>query len=871
MPRTLHHLVQRPIATAAFVLGLASLAAGVEAQRLPQTVRPEHYRLLLTPNLKAATFTGDEAIDVMLLRPSRTITLNAAELTFTDVKATTEGNVSVTGTVTLDSANEQAILTFPVELPSGKTTLAIQYTGILNDDLRGFYVAKTDRHNYAVTSFESTNARRAFPSFDEPAFKATFDIALTVDAGDMAISNSAVLSDRPAPAIAGVARHTVVFATTPRMSTYLVAFLVGDFECISGASDAIPIRVCATPGKREMSRFALSAAEYDLHYYDDYFGIPYPLSKLDMIALPDFGPGGLENFGAITYRETLLLLDEETATLDQKKDVASTVAHELAHQWFGDLVTMQWWDNLWLNEGFATWMAIKPVSARHPEWHYSQNNASELQTTLRLDGQSTTHAIRARADTPSEIGAMFDGISYGKAGAMLAMVEHYLGEETFRQGVHDYLAKHEYGNATAEDFGKAEAARSGIPVDRIMASLVEQPGVPLLSFTDHGGGSIGVKQSRFVSDPSASVNDAGRWALPVCFKTNGKPVCEVIAAAAQRMSVPASGFLFANAGAKGYYRSSYSQGDYQKILVNAETSLTPEERIVLIGDELALMHSGAATASDNLDLMAALHDDPNVIVLQNVLGTISDIENQIATDDDREMLRAWVLKEFAPVYHVLGSTPTGNGAESQNRQQLRALIFIALGEAKDSEILTEARALADRYIADQRSVDPTLAASALYIAATNGDAALYDRLLALRASSQDPEVQASSLYLTTHFTDSSLVTRTLDMVTTTKLRNRDNATMLAIMLRNRDTQVLAWTYITRHWDRIQATADARLVGAAGTFCSTERRDEVLHFFETHKIAGAERALKIAGETIGSCVQLRDAQEPNLKRWLIAHS
>jgi aminopeptidase N/puromycin-sensitive aminopeptidase len=861
----------RRISTALFVLGLVSLAASVEAQRLPHTVRPEHYNLRLIPDLKAATFTGDEVIDVTLSQPSRIIVLNAADLTFKSVTATTKGHPAVTGMVTLDSANEQAVLTFPGELASGKVRLAIHYTGILNDDLLGFYLAKTATRSYAVTSFESTNARRAFPSFDEPALKATFDIALTVDAGDMVISNSAVLSDTPAPAIAGVAKHTVVFVTTPRMSTYLVAFLVGDFECISGASDGIPIRVCTTPGKRETGRFALSAAEYDLHYYDHYFGIPYPLSKLDMIALPDFGSGGLENFGAITYRETLLLVDEKTATLDQKKDVTVTVAHELAHQWFGDLVTMRWWDNLWLNEGFATWMATKPVSTQHPDWHYSQDNASELQTALRLDAQPTTHAIRTRVDTPSEIGAMFDGISYGKAGAMLAMVEHYLGEETFRDGVHDYLARHKYGNATAEDFWKAQTRRSGRPVDRIMSSLVEQPGVPLLTFTDHDVGGVEVRQSRFFSDPSASAKDARLWALPLCFKTSGKPACAMLDSATRRVPVATSNFLFANADAKGYYRSSYSKADYQKIVANAETSLTPEERIVLVGDELALMHSGAATAGDNLDLMAALHDDPNVIVLQNVLGTLGEIENQLATDDDRAMLRAWVRREFVPVYRALGAKPTGKDVESHNRQQLRALIFIALGEAKDPEILTEAKALTDRYIADQRSVDPSLAASALYIAATNGDAELYDRLLALRASSQDPEVQASSLYLTTHFTDSTLVTRTLDLVTSSKLRNRDNATMLAIMLRNRDTQELTWSYIARHWDLIHANAGARLVGATGTFCSTEKRDEVLRFFETHKVAGAEQALKIAGESIGSCVRLRDAQEPNLKRWLIAHS
>ena len=356
--------------------------------------------------------------------------------------------------------------------------MKIAYSGVLNGDLRGFYLSRTAKRNYAVTQFEPTDARRAFPSFDEPAYKATFDVSLIVPQGDTAIGNTNIVSDTPGP-IAG--EHTITFARTPKMSTYLVAFLVGDFKCLSGESDGVPIRACATPDKVQLAQFALSGAEFFLHYYDDYFGIKYPMPKLDMIAIPDFEAGAMENFGAITYRETAMLVDEKTASVNAKKIVAVDVAHEMAHQWFGDMVTMEWWNNIWLNEGFATWMSNKPLAAWKPEWQIPESQAAELNQTLDLDGGRATRAIRSRAETPAEINEMFDGIAYGKAAAVLLMTENYLGEagvsrrraslsagahvwQCHGRGLLEYVAGIEW-QARRQDHGEPGGAARGAAVD----------------------------------------------------------------------------------------------------------------------------------------------------------------------------------------------------------------------------------------------------------------------------------------------------------------------------------------------------------------------------------------------------------------------
>ncbi len=848
---------------------LAMFAAGNAcAERLSGTVLPQHYALALTPDLSKATFEGSETIDVTLAEPADHITLNAVDITFKTVTVTAADKVQ-TGSVSLDKSKEQATFTFAEKIPAGPARLQIEYSGTLNDKLRGFYLSKTARRNYAVTQFESTDARRAFPSFDEPAMKATFDVALTVDAGDTVISNGPIASDTPGP---GAGKHTLTFPTTPKMSTYLLAFLVGDFKCSAGESDGVAVRVCSTPDKVAFTKYGLDIATYMLHYYDTYFGIAYPLKKLDLIGLPDFEAGAMENFGAITYREEDLLLDEKTATTGAKKGVAVTIAHEMAHQWFGDLVTMKWWDNVWLNEGFATWMENKAVAVMHPEWAMEQEVAASEDDTLNVDAQPTTRAIRAKAETRDEIEEMFDSISYGKASDVLLTVENYLGPETFRKGVHAYLSAHLYANATAEDFWNAQTATSHKPVDKIMDSLISQAGVPLLSFGEPADGKVKVEQKRFFLSPSIQPDPKQKWTLPVCFKSGDSDgqTCEVLTPETMSLKTPSGGTMFANAHASGYYRSAYPANIFANLVATVETELTPAERISLTGDEWAQLRANKATAGDYLNLAAALKADPNAAVVSDALGGVDSIYDRIAsTPDEKAALGAWIRSTFSPVYAKLGPA---TATDSSNVVELRAHLFELLGYyGKDPQILSEASQIAAKYIADPGSVDPNLGQTALSIAARNGDAALFDKLQNIFETSTNPEFQESALRMLAEFEDPALEQRSLDYAISGKVRSQDAAIQIAYGLQIDANRDMAWSFVKSHWDKLNTLLTPELgsilVSSAGSFCSTGGRDDVQSFFTAHPVPAAETSLEHAIQRVNGCIEMRGLQEPRLKEWL----
>ncbi len=838
------------------------------AQRLSGNVRPEHYSISLAPDIQSATYAGTETIDVVLQQPASSITLNAIEVAFKSVKITAAGNQQ-TATVALDADKQQATFTLPAQLPAGKATIAIEFTGALNNELRGFYLSKTPKRNYAVTQFEAVDARRAFPCFDEPALKATFDVTLVVDAADTAISNTAIVSDTPGP---NNGKHSLKFGTTPKMSTYLLAFLVGDFQCTTGQQDGVTIRVCSTPDKVALTSYGVEVASYVLHYYNHYFGIPYPLKKLDLIGIPDFEAGAMENFGAITYREDALLLDPKTASLGSRKEVAFVIAHEMAHQWFGDLVTMQWWNNIWLNEGFASWLENKPVAAMHPEWNIDESAIAGLDNILNLDAQPTTRTIRAKADTPDQINQMFDGITYGKASAVLLTVENYIGAETFRQGVHNYLSSHLYSNATAEDFWGAQTAVSHKPVDKIMESLVVQPGAPILLFGEPSGGKVPVTQRRFFLSPGISPDPAQKWTLPVCFKTSGSgQTCQLLTPSTTTLDIP-SGIFFPNAGGNGYYRSAYPPSAYKQLVAEAETALTPGERIRLIGNEWAQVRADKSTVSDFLNLVAALKTDSDAEVVGTYLGGIESTYRQVAaTPNERDGLSAWLRATFSPQLAKLGSP---SSSDSPNTRELRARLFYILGTlGKDPAVLAQSHEIAEKYLADPSSVDSTLAQTALGIATRNGDSALFDKLQHVYETSTNPELQQRALHLLANFDDPALAQRALDYAVSNKVRNQDSAIQIGIALRSDSTRELTWNYVKANWDKVQAQfttfMGALLIESTSSFCSADGRDDVQKFFSEHKVPSSSVSLTHATDRINGCIELRKLQQPNLQQWLAA--
>jgi len=866
--------MKRILALLIFVSIAFSLAL---AQRLPEVAAPENYQLSFKPDLEKATFDGDETISVRILHPTSEITLNSAEIEYHEVSITSGGSAQ-TAKVTLEKDKEMAMLAVEKPLAAGSATIHIRYSGVLNDEMRGFYLGKDDQgRKYAATQFEATDARRAFPSFDEPAYKATFDITAVAGKGQVAISNQKIVSDTPGPGD----MHTVRFATTVKMSSYLAALVVGNFEYIEGKADGVPIRVYSTPGKKEMGKFALETAEHVLNYYDRYFSIKYPYGKLDLIAIPDFSAGAMENTGCITFREVILLIDEKRGSIDLKKEIASVIAHEMAHQWFGDLVTMKWWDDIWLNEGFATWMSSKPIEAWKPEWNFNLDDVIQTGNTLNTDSLANTRPIHQAADTPAQITELFDGIAYGKAASVLRMLESYLGEETFRSGVNAYIQRHQYANATAEDFWDAQANTSKKPVDQIMPTFVKQAGVPVINVKAQCSGNsttVTLDQRRYYYDREKfqAPNDE-LWEIPLCMKSSardGAPKCELLTKRNETFTLPGcSTWVFANAGAAGYYRIGYQPDAVRALANDVESKLSPAERIALQTDIWASVRVGDEPVGDYLALAQGLGADRNRAVLEEVLKQLHYIAQYLVTESDRESYRVWLRQYLSPVLKDVGweSKP----GESDEQRALRAQVFHALGyDARDPEVLAQARGLADKALDNPASLDRELASSAFGLAALSGDQAFYERLLAALKNPKSPEEYYMALFALAEFGDPKLLERTLDYAISPDVRSQDALRLISDVMRNPAGEKLAWNFILSHWEAVQKAggpfASAEIVNATSSFCDANMRDQVVDFFAAHKIEAAQRTYRQSIERITSCVDLKSQQEPQLASWLGQH-
>jgi aminopeptidase N len=858
------------------VLAVALLTAWsgtAPAQRLSRIAIPEHYDLHLSPDFSTDTFGGQVGIRVRLTAPTQSITLNAAEIDVHDATITAAGTRQA-ATVALDAEKETATLSVAQTIPAGTVAIAIRYTGRLNDQLRGFYLSRANNREYAITQLEATDARRAFPSFDEPAMKATFAMTATIDARDTAISNGRLLSDTPGP---GAGKHTLKFATTKRMSPYLVALAVGDWECVAGSADGIPVRICGTPNHKDEFAFALETTEFALRYFNRYFSIKYPFEKLDIIAVPDFSAGAMENTGAIIFREQYLVTPRDGGTVERRKQTAQYIAHEVAHQWFGDLVTMAWWDDIWLNEGFATWMEFRPMQESRPEWSGALEEVRDTQRAMNLDALRTTRPIRTPVETPDEINQVFDAIAYQKTASVIRMVEGYVGAARYRDAINAYLKKFAFANATGEGFWTTVATATGKPVDRIFKSFITQRSMPVVNAEARcaGGRTELVLSQRPLSD---AVPASTLWDIPICYKRGrgGQPqaaACTLLSSGTQTLTIDGcSSWTFANVDSRGYYRTAYDAANLRALGEAARNGhLTPVEQTTLLEDLWTLVRLNERSMAEYLSLSGQLVESRVSPAIATALWRINYISEWIVEDPVRPSFQAWVRQTVRPLMDRLGWMPkTG---ETEEMQSLRSTVIFTLGNAgRDPELLREAQRLARLHITGGATLHPSVADTTLRIGALDGDVALYEQYVLRMEASASASEKLQYLTALAYFTNPDLVARTLAYATSTNIRSQDAPTLIRALMQRPSASAAAWDHLKMNWATVERSFGIfqgipRVVEGLQHLCDTASKDDVGRFFEAHRVAGTTRALQQSLESIDRCVAMKSAQSKSLAGFL----
>jgi puromycin-sensitive aminopeptidase len=828
-------------------MSTSTVATGTDdssSYRLPTTVLPDAYRLTLTPDLGAATFTGEVAIDVTVGTPTHTVVLNAAELEIASATVDTPGAGTSVATVTLDTDEERAVLTVDDELAEGPATLHLTFTGILNDKLHGFYRSTfTDdagvEHIIATTQMESTDARRAFPCFDEPEFKATFEVALVVDDHLGAYSNSPVADEVAEPG----GRKRVHFAPTMVMSTYLVAFVVGPLEHTDPVDvDGVPLRVVHPLGKGHLTAFALDVGAHALRFFTEYFGIPYPGDKLDMVAIPDFAAGAMENLGCVTYRESLLLVDPDTAARVELERVSDVICHEIAHMWFGDLVTMKWWNGIWLNEAFATFMEVLAVDAYRPEWQRWVSFGVEREAAMAVDGLHATRPVEFPVGRPEEAEGMFDVLTYQKGGSVLRMLEQFIGADVFREGIHDYLVTHSYSNTETRDLWDALERSSGRPVATIMDTWINQGGYPLVTVGDDR--SVAQQPFSYSGEPGGAIGS--RWQVPVLHRSlaSTDEWADALLLTGDQHAVPGSDDLVVNAGGSGYYRVAYSP-ERVALLADRLGDLAPLERYNLVSDTWAATLAGHARVADLLRLANALADsgegDPSVWSV--VVGAVG-LFDRIVPDEGRPTLAAAVRQLLGPLAADLGWDPTAG--DDDRTPSLRSAVLRTLGTiGADADVRAEAaRRFAGRTAAPLHG---DIAPAVLDIVAATGGVDEYEAYLAHYRNPSTPQEENRYLDALAGFGDAALAARTFELAMTT-VRSQDAPFLIRLLLVNREAGPATWGRIVEAWDefpkKFPSNTLPRMLDGVRALCSPpELATGVTEFIESHPLAAGGRTVE----------------------------
>lgn len=845
--------------------------------RLPTSVRPTKYQITIIPDLQTFTFQGVETIDIQVLEPTSSLSLNSAELAI-DYAHVIFGNETIleAANIELEYENERVTFQFRKDIPKGNCFLKIGFRGILNDQLRGFYrVAYTNfsgKPSFLLcTQFEPTDARRAFPCWDEPAIKATFEISLIIPSHLTALANTSIASQQ----LNNDGTSTICFKKTPPMSTYYLAFIVGDLASVEQiSSDGTLVRIWATRGKECQGQFALATSIRLLDYFNDYFGIPYPLDKLDHIAVPDFAAGAMENWGAITYREAALLFDETSSSANTKQRIAEIVAHEMAHMWFGDLVTMEWWDDLWLNESFASWMGNKAVDALFPEWDmWTQFLLEDTNAGLVLDGLANSHSIEMPVSNPSEIGELFDAISYSKGAAILRMLEVFLGEETFRAGIKTYLATHQYANARTEDLWNGLTIASQKPISKIMDTWIKQPGFPIVEIgKDSEVNLLIIEQKRFLYSHILGDEASGKWEIPLSLEETGSSNSLLINTTQTRISVTNPLDLKINTGHVGFFRTNYFPEQWEALTVCiAQNKLSPNDRLGIQNDAFALTKGGYLSPEIYLSLTEAYKHESHVSVWESIAINLKWIERLIYKKPYFETFQSFCRNLF-----IEKATSIGWDAAPGERHLdslLRSVLLARLAAYGHAGTLNEGLTRYSRFLEDHSSLQPDLKDIVFGIATNQGSQLTFDQMLTLYGDSDQHEEKVRILRAMSMFSDKDLLRKTLGISLNQDLvRNQDVVSLVTSIANNKLGLTMAWNFVKSNWPEFDRRygdggfAIMRLVAMTGNFISSREADDVKTFFNNNPTPSAARTVKQSIERINLNVAWLDRYDNDLQRW-----
>ena len=838
--------------------------------KLPKTVVPSAYHIDIVPDLQKLTLTGHETVDVDVRQPVSDITMNQAGLTLGHVTLDQVEAASITP----DQKAQTVTLHFGKPIAAGHHVLAIDYTGPIPNSPAGIYYDdyKTPsgaQKRMLVTQFEVADARRMFPGWDEPAFKATFQLSAVLPKDLAAVSNMPIVATTPA----GAGLQKVQFATSPRMSTYLVALVAGDMASIPSHAGKTRLAAWAPTGEEKQGDYALSVETLVLPYYNSYFGVPFPLPKLDMIAIPgNYEAGAMENWGAITYVDNDILFDPETSSAATKEAIHQVVAHEMAHQWSGDLVTMGWWDNIWLNEGFATWMQYKATDHFNPAWQIWPRQHDARESAMAQDAQPTTHPIQQRIRDETEANTAFDRISYQKGEQIIRMIEDWITPDVFQAGMQAYMKAHQYGNATSADLWAALGHAANRDVAGVAAGFTEQPGVPMVHVTRRcvaGKGSLTLTEDRFaIHDPRAAKLT---WTIPVTLGAPGQPTTRVLLTKTPLvLPLPACDTVEkANLGENGYFRTEYDAASL-KPLVAAFHQFDAADRANLLGDQFALFLAGRADLGTYLNMLPALQGETNIAVWQDTLEHLTRLDSLTRGAAVRPAFRAYARHLIRPAFDRLGWD--AKPGESFLDSLLRPQLIAALGQFDDADIKTEAARRFAAFVATPGSLAADLRAPVLAIVGHEADQATFDRLRKLGETATSSEEKLRYFNAMATAQDAKLVTQTVKYASAGQVPNGRVTRMLAVASRKSDNPDLVFKLVQAQQASIRPfltenAQNALLAAAASGSSSTVTARALVSDPASHASIGAKILAAQTADGIGTSAELQQRAVPALGVWL----